>query len=71
MGQRCSVCDHPERSRIELGLARKVPYSKLARKFRLSKDAVYRHRANHCPPQLLAALAATGAPTVKIGRAHV
>ena len=64
MGARCTVCDHAERSRIELGLSRKVSYAKLARKFSVSKDAVARHRTNHVPPQLLASLAATGAPTV-------
>ncbi len=64
MGQRCQICDHPERSRIELGLAKKVSYFKLARKFDVSKDAVYRHRTKHVPPQLLASLAAAGAPTV-------
>ena len=63
MGNRCRICDHSERAKIELGLARRVSLNTLARKFDVSKDAIWRHKRNHFPPQLEAALVATGAPS--------
>jgi hypothetical protein len=63
MGRRCQVCDHPERAKIELGLARRVSATALARKFDIHHDAIYRHRKLHMPPQLKAALLAAGKPT--------
>lgn len=63
MGSRCQICESPERSKIELGLARRVSYATLARKFGVSSDAVGRHKRLHFPAQLEAALIATGAPS--------
>ena len=63
MGQRCTICDHPQRALIEMGLARKVPGRALARKFGVSEAAISRHRKNHMPPQLMAALMAGAKPT--------
>lgn len=63
MGKRCQVCEHPQRAQIELGLARKTSVPALARKFDISKDALYRHRDNHMPPQLKAALQTAAQPT--------
>ena len=63
MGRRCQVCEHPDRAKIELGLARKVSVPQLARKFEVSQDALYRHRDKHMPPQLKASLMAAGRPT--------
>jgi len=64
MGASCKICQHPERAKIELGLANRVPANALARKFDASRDSIARHRKNHMPPQLVAALLATGKPTV-------
>lgn len=64
MGQRCKVCSHSERARIELGIANKVSFAALGRKFLLSKDCVYRHRRDHMPPTLIASLVASISPTV-------
>ena len=63
MGRPCQVCANPERSKIELGLARKVPLNALARKFDLDRSAIWRHKRNHFPAQLEAALIATGKPS--------
>ncbi|RDD62623.1 hypothetical protein [Ferruginivarius sediminum] len=63
MGRRCQVCDSPERAKVEMGLARKVSVPQLSRKFDLHKDALYRHRDSHMPPQLKASLMAAGRPT--------
>ena len=57
------VCDSDDRARIELALSKRVSYEKLSKKFGISKDAIGRHRRNHMPPQLMAALQAYGKPT--------
>jgi hypothetical protein len=57
------ICDSEHRARVELALSKRVSYEKLSRKFGLSKDAIGRHRRNHMPPQLMAALQAYGRPT--------
>jgi hypothetical protein len=62
MGQKCAVCEHPRRAEIELATARKVGIRQIAQKFAVSQWSVQRHKA-HMPPQLSAALAATGFPT--------
>jgi hypothetical protein len=62
MGNKCTVCEHPRRAEIELATARKVGIRQIAQKFAVSQWAVQRHKA-HMPPQLHAALAATGLPT--------
>lgn len=64
MGRQCKVCEHPERSRIELALARKVSARQIAQKFRgVSPDSISRHRRGHMPPQLVASLVAAGKPS--------
>jgi hypothetical protein len=63
MTQRCQVCDSEHRARIELALSKRVSYDRLAKKFGLSRDAIGRHRRNHMPTQLMAALQAYGKPT--------
>jgi hypothetical protein len=54
----CSTCRHRERSAIDLALARGIAMAALSRKYRLSRDSLYRHRAKHLPPQLKAQLLA-------------
>lgn len=57
-GRTCTVCQHAQRARIELGLARGVSASALSRRFRpLSADAILRHR-KHISPALLKELRA-------------
>ena len=55
-GQKCRVCEHPDRARIELQIARRVPNRRVASNFNISPDSVQRHKHNHMPAQLLAAL---------------
>jgi hypothetical protein len=63
VGQRCLVCSSPERARIELALVRRMPYRALTARFPgLGKDSFSRHKRNHMPPQLMAALRAAGKP---------
>jgi transposase-like protein len=57
-GALCVVCNHRERAAIELGLARGVSMSALARRYGPSPDSLYRHRKEHMPPQLKASLLA-------------
>lgn len=56
MGALCKTCHHPERAKIELGLAHRVPVRVLAQKYGLSKESIFRHRNRHLTPQLRAAL---------------
>ena len=57
-GHPCTVCNHAQRARVELGLARGVSASALSRRFRpLSSDAILRHR-KHIPPKLMQELTA-------------
>lgn len=56
LGPQCGVCRHRERAPIDLALARGVSAYALARRYKLSTDALYRHARNHLPPQLRAKL---------------
>jgi hypothetical protein len=54
MTQRCKTCDHPERSAIDIEIARGVPPTALARRFNLSNTSISRHkRSGHVPPSIL------------------
>jgi transposase-like protein len=57
-GPLCTVCAHRERAAIELGLARGVSMSALARRYGPGADSLYRRRKKHMPSQLLAQLLA-------------
>jgi hypothetical protein len=57
MVKRCSVCSHPSRPEIDLGLMHRVPYRSLAGQFGLSPSALSRHvkhlaRQRHLQPRL-------------------
>ena len=54
----CTVCQHRERAGIDLALARGVSVRALVTRYKLGKDALYRHQKNHLPPQLRASLIA-------------
>jgi hypothetical protein len=48
----CAVCRHPERERIEALRASGAGLDSLAKKFRLHRDAIWRHWQNHVSPDL-------------------
>lgn len=50
----CFTCSHPERETIDQRLAAGEGPTRIAREYRLSKDSVKGHKANHLG-QLLAA----------------
>ena len=45
----CTICNHERRAQIELALVHQVPTRVLAKRFGLSRDALYRHKRNHAP----------------------
>jgi hypothetical protein len=55
MPRRCTVCDDPERHGIDEALVSGAPYRSVAKRFELSESAVYRHKVEHLPAQLLKA----------------
>jgi hypothetical protein len=55
MPRRCTVCEHPERHSIDETLVTGAPYRSVAKRFRLSESAVYRHKTEHLPAYLLKA----------------
>ena len=58
ISNRCTVCQHRERAGVDLALARGVSVRALASRYKLHRDALYRHQKNHLPPQLRASLIA-------------
>src|ERR687898_2633889 len=52
MPRRCTVCEHPERHSIDETLVTGAPYRSVAKQFRLSESAVYRHKTEHLPAHL-------------------
>jgi len=52
MPRRCTACDHPERHSIDEALVSGGPYRSVAKRFRLSESAVYRHKTEHLPAHL-------------------
>jgi len=55
MPRRCTVCDHPERHCIDETLVSGAPYRGIAKQFGISESAVYRHKTEHLPANLLKA----------------
>jgi hypothetical protein len=55
MPRRCTVCDHLERHGIDEALVTGAAYRSVAKRFELSESAVYRHKIEHLPAQLLKA----------------
>ena len=55
MPRRCTVCDHPERHSIDEALGTGAPYRSVAKRFRLSESAVYRHKTDHLPKHMVKA----------------
>lgn len=62
-GPVCKVCSHERLPEVELRLANGTPVRTIEAAFGLKKDALYRHRRNHMPADLIAQLQATGRRT--------
>jgi len=52
----CTICKHPRRPEIEHAIANRVAEQRVAKRFNVGKYAVHRHKKNHLPPQLQAAI---------------
>lgn len=63
---KCTVCQHPERTRLELALANGVGLMKAARQFGVSKDSAGRHWRRHVPDARKASLRVTGISDPKV-----
>jgi hypothetical protein len=55
MPRRCTVRNHPERHSIDEALVSGASYRSVAKRFRLSDSAAYRHKTEHLPTHLLKA----------------
>ena len=61
MARRCSICDHPDKEKIDQQLIGGESIAGLARLFAVSEDALRRHNANHIPQILIQAREASEA----------
>ena len=57
----CSVCTHPDRPAIDQALAGGKPLRETSALFRVSEDALWRHREDHLPATLAKAAEAAEA----------
>jgi hypothetical protein len=55
-GRDCTVCIHPQRHLIEVGLCYGTPMRVLSKRFGPSFHSIYRHSRHHLSPQLRAAI---------------
>ena len=55
MPRSCTICQHPQREALDLALVGGAALSETAAKYRVSNDAVSRHKANHLPTKLVLA----------------
>jgi hypothetical protein len=53
--RRCAVCSHADKKAIDEALVGGVAFPALVAKYRVSKDSLSRHRANHLPAKLVMA----------------
>lgn len=53
--RRCTVCSHPEKEAIDEALVGGAAFPALAALYRVSDDALGRHKANHLPAKLVMA----------------
>jgi hypothetical protein len=52
MPRTCTVCTHPQRAAIDHALLTDTALRDIARQFRVSKDALFRHRSEHISARL-------------------
>jgi hypothetical protein len=62
-GKFCTICRHPKRHQMEIGLTYKVPTTVLATRFGVSPDALQRHKRDHLSAQMRAAILTASKPT--------
>jgi hypothetical protein len=62
-GTACTICSHPKRAQLEIGLTHRVPMRALALRFDCSEDALARHRRNHLTPTMMAAILCAQKPS--------
>lgn len=55
MPRSCTICSHPGREAIDRALVEGVAFPALVAEYRVSKDALSRHKANHLPAKLVMA----------------
>ncbi len=55
MPRRCSICHHERLEEIDRALVEGTAISEIAAKYRVSDDALSRHKANHLPDALVKA----------------
>lgn len=60
-GRSCTVCAHSELGEIDAGLVAHLPIAQLARRFEVSRDALYRHVKFHLRPVLQQVITSTPA----------
>lgn len=60
MAKPCSVCQHPDRAQVEIGLANDIALRILAQKYGLSFTQLSKHRTNHMDEQTLLRLRIRG-----------
>jgi hypothetical protein len=53
MPRACTICLHPERAAIDGDLVAGLPAPQAAAKYRVSEDALTRHREHHLPAALV------------------
>jgi hypothetical protein len=53
-----TICTHPDREAIDEALVGGIAFPTLVAKYRVSKDSLSRHKANHLPARLVMAHAA-------------
>ncbi len=61
MARSCSICTHSARAGIDRALVGGESFRGIARTYRVSEDAIARHRAQHLPERLAKAEAASEA----------
>lgn len=60
MSRHCTICVHAKRAEIELRIASRIPARKIGALFKVSCDAVTRHRRKHMTDMQVIALQAKG-----------
>jgi hypothetical protein len=58
MPRSCNVCSHPDREALDEALVGGIAFPALVAEYRVSKDSLSRHKANHLPAKLVMAQAA-------------
>lgn len=60
MSRPCSICEHPDRAQVEIGLANGIALRVLSLRYGLNLAQMSRHRKNHMDADLIAKLRVRG-----------